>query len=178
MAARANVEIKARLADPEAAERRAVSLGARFAGEDRQRDTYYRVPRGRLKLRESSIDGGRLVVYLRPDAASPRRSDYELLPVENVERSRALLQEMLGAEAEVRKIRRIYLLGGTRIHLDAVEGLGSFLEFEAVHAAGDAEAEAAARREVERLLRAFEVRDEDLLAGSYREMIQAGPDRR
>jgi predicted adenylyl cyclase CyaB len=170
---RANVEIKARLRDLEAARRVALGLCARFEWEDRQVDTYFRVPRGRLKLRESSLSGAEVIIYVRPDAAGPRRSDYAIIPAGDPVRLRWLLEQMLGVEAVVEKTRRLFVLGETRIHLDSVRGLGDYLELEAVHDAADPAAEAAARREVERLTAAFGFRDDELVAGSYRELILA-----
>ena len=73
---RANSEIKARLRDLEAAAEIARGLGAGDAGVEQQIDWYFRVPRGRLKLRRSSRTGDQLVIYLRPDEPGPRRADF------------------------------------------------------------------------------------------------------
>ena len=56
-----------------------------------------------------------------------------------------------------------------RIHLDDVEGLGRFLEFEA--ALSPEIDETAGRRQLETLMAEFDIRPEDLLAGSYADMI-------
>lgn len=56
----ANVESKTRCADLESVARLAAEVGARYEGRLDQVDTYFRVPRGRLKLRElthASPDG-------------------------------------------------------------------------------------------------------------------------
>ena len=58
-----NVEIKARVADAVALLAAALALPARDCGAMRQVDTYFIVPRGRLKLRE--IDGERAELYSR-----------------------------------------------------------------------------------------------------------------
>lgn len=168
---RANIEIKARLEDLESAVRTARALGAREAGADRQVDAYFRVPRGRLKLRESLFAGEQLVLYLRPDEPGPRRADYEVLPVPRGGRTRELLEAILGVEVVVEKARRLFVLGDTRIHLDTVRDLGDFLELEAVYPYGAEEAEAAARLDVERLMGAFGVAPEDLSPHSYRELL-------
>ena len=47
-----NVEIKARCSDLDRVRDRLIALGARVVGTDHQIDTYFQVPRGRLKLRE------------------------------------------------------------------------------------------------------------------------------
>ena len=167
---RANIEIKARVLDPEAAERIAESLGARSMGADRQEDTYFRVPRGRLKLRRSLFAGEQLVAYLRPDVPGPKRADYEVIPTPRDGRTREILEAMFGVEAVVRKVRRLWVVGDTRIHVDTVEGLGDFVEFEAVYPHGSADAEQAARLDVERLLAAFAIPPEDLVPHSYREL--------
>ena len=62
--ARANIEIKARVAELGPIRARAEALATTWVGVDRQVDTYFRTQRGRLKLRESSLSGGQLVPYL------------------------------------------------------------------------------------------------------------------
>jgi adenylate cyclase, class 2 len=168
---RANIEIKARLRDLEAARRIAESLGARSMGADRQVDTYFRVPSGRLKLRQSLFAGEQLIPYLREDVPGPRRADYEVLPAPRGGRTKELLEAMLGVDVVVEKARRLYLIGNTRIHLDTVNGLGDFLEIEAVYPYGDPSAEHAARLDVDRLMRAFGVVEADLVPRSYRELL-------
>ena len=173
---RANIEIKARLCDLDAAAEVARALGARDSGTERQVDWYFRVPRGRLKLRRSSRTGDQLVIYLRPDERGPCRADYEVIPVRPDGRTRELFEEVFGIDVVVEKKRHLFVLENTRIHLDQVARLGSFLELEAVHAHGDEGALAASREHVERLLEAFGVGPDDLLARSYRELLLAGSD--
>ena len=47
---------------------------------------------------------------------------------------REILARALGIVGRVRKLRRLCLVDRTRIHLDDVEGLGCFVEIEAVPA--------------------------------------------
>lgn len=49
---------------------------------------------------------------------------------ENVNEMNELLTEALGKNGFVKKVRRLYLVGQTRIHIDNVEGLGDFMELE------------------------------------------------
>jgi predicted adenylyl cyclase CyaB len=167
----ANIEIKARYPDLEEAARIAISLGAADHGPRHQRDLYYNVPRGRLKLRQSDVDPDELVLYLRPDEPGPRRADYQVIPVPAESRTAELLEAILGLEVVVEKVRRLFLLDATRIHLDEVTGLGHFIEFEAVHTHGNKPAATAARQEVERLIKTFNIPPADLIPNSYRELI-------
>jgi adenylate cyclase, class 2 len=167
---RHNVEIKARASDPAGARIRAASLATEHVGVDHQVDTYFRVPRGRLKLRESSLSGAQLVPYLRPDEPGPKRSDYQIVPVEDPVRLTALLAAILGVHRVVRKRREIWRVGNVRIHLDEVEGLGSFLELEAVFD-GTPAAEIRERKKVADLLVALGLREADLVAGSYETLL-------
>ncbi|MEM7315771.1 MAG: CYTH domain-containing protein, partial [Planctomycetota bacterium] len=69
----------------------------------------------------------------------------------------------------VTKNRDVYFYENVRIHLDCVEGLGDFLELEAVQCEGlDREAQYAL---VERLCQQFLIGPDDRLRGSYRELI-------
>jgi predicted adenylyl cyclase CyaB len=168
--ARANLEIKARCDDLDAARLRALALAARPAGVDRQLDTYFRTAAGRLKLRESRLEGAQLVPYLRPDVAGPRRADYRVIPVEDPGSLKRLLAAILGVHRVVEKQREILLLENVRIHLDRVAGLGDFLELEAVFD-GRPASEPGERRRLERLMRQLGVRPEDLVDGSYETLV-------
>src|SRR6201989_2961669 len=79
-APRWNIELKAFDPDPERSLRVALGLGARDRGVIRQRDTYFRVSSGRLKLREEDPGGATLVQYDRVDADEARESRYRLVP--------------------------------------------------------------------------------------------------
>lgn len=130
MGARRNIELKARLRDRDGALRVCEELSAVAQGDIHQVDTYFQVPQGRLKLREAQPGRTELVQYFRPDVAGARGCDYQLAPVDAT--VKPLLAEALGIIAVVDKVRTLYLWHNVRIHVDRVEGLGDFLEFEAV----------------------------------------------
>jgi predicted adenylyl cyclase CyaB len=170
-----NIELKARLRDRERAVRVCQELGAQFHGHIRQRDTYFRVPEGRLKLRESDPGEDYLVFYRRPDTAAAKACDYS---IHTVHRSvRAILSEALGELAVVDKVRTLYLWENVRIHLDGVSGLGKhqggidFIEFEAV--LSDTYDDADGHAKLERLQEAFGIAPEDLIETSYLELALA-----
>lgn len=165
-----NLEVKAPVADPSAFRARARGLATETVGMDEQVDTYFRVPTGRLKLREGSLSGGQLVPYRRPDADGPRRSDYQVIPVVDAAGLKALLTAILGVHRVVRKRREIWLHDGVRIHLDHVAGLGDFMELEAVFD-GSPAAEADGRRKLELLMEALGVCRDELIAGSYEALV-------
>ncbi len=165
-----NVEIKARLRDPAATAARARELAAAEAVVINQRDTFFACPEGRLKLREFADGRGELIFYRRPDQAGPKVSDYALAPVEDARALLAVLEAALPVRGVVAKRRSLLMCGRTRIHLDEVEGLGSFLELEVVlrgdEAATDGEAEA------RRLLDALGIPARDLVEGAYLDLLE------
>ncbi len=167
-----NLEIKARCADLAAARARAERIATSHLGVDEQVDTYFRVPHGRLKLRESSLSGGQLIPYLRPDERGPKRSDYQVIPVPDPPALRGLLEAILGRHRVVRKRREIFLYENVRIHLDEVDGLGTFLELEAVFD-GSASALRVQQEKVDFLMRELGIDDEQLLDVSYEGLSSA-----
>lgn len=168
---RANIEIKARCSDLEQAQRISRKLATRYLGVDQQIDTYFVTRTGRLKLRESSLSGGQLIPYLRPDEAGPKRSDYQVIPIPLPGQLKQLLTELLGVHRVVEKQREIFLVDNVRIHLDRVRGLGEFLELEAVFDASAA-AEASERAKVDELMLALGVAASDLLETSYEALLE------
>src|SRR6059036_832338 len=139
-----NLEIKVRVADLAPARATAARLGARPAGVEVQVDRYYELEGGsRLKLRTVPGRPAELIRYRRPECDAVRTSDYEVTPVRDADARRCLVPETRPV-VTVRKRREVLLLDNVRIHLDEVDGLGRFLELEAVvDAAHD---EAAGRR--------------------------------
>ncbi|HEU4657436.1 MAG TPA: class IV adenylate cyclase [Capillimicrobium sp.] len=166
-----NVEWKARLRDPDRALAAALAAGAADRGVLRQRDTYFAVAHGRLKLREQEPGGAELVQYRRADRAEARVSDYRVVPAPDPVGLRAALSEALGVRVVVDKERHLLLHGRTRVHLDAVEGLGSFAEVEVVLAEGDDVA--AAREEAERWRDRLGVAASDVEPRSYADLLLA-----
>jgi homotetrameric cytidine deaminase len=127
---RRNVELKAVDPDPARTLALALALGASDEGVLTQRDTYFRVASGRLKLREEEPGEAHLIAYSRPDDPAVRVSSYRVLPA--AEGTLAALSETLGLDVVVEKRRRLLLWETVRIHLDEVTALGSFIELEAV----------------------------------------------
>ncbi len=173
-----NVELKARDPDPARTLERALALGADDRGEILQRDTYFSGARGRLKLREQETSGSalwdELIEYSRVDSTDARTSTYRRVPVGDVAPLREALDAAYGTLGTVTKRRRVLLWEGVRIHLDEVEGLGSYLELEAVAELGsDLNAE---HDKVERLRAEFGIEDDDLVATSYSDLLLGAQD--
>ncbi len=83
----------------------------------------------------------------------------------------SILSSVFGVVGTVRKTRFLYLAGQTRVHLDQVEGLGRFLEFEVVLRPGQSEAEG--RGIAKEMMRKFGIKPRQLLSRSYLEMLLA-----
>jgi predicted adenylyl cyclase CyaB len=147
-------------------------LGAEAHGVLSQRDTYFRVPRGRLKLREEEGAAAHLIAYERPDLVGQRESRYRIVDVEQPDELVAALSSVLGVRVVIAKERRLFLWEGVRIHLDKVDGLGDFIEFEAVAPAGSD----LSREEVQvkTLRQALEIDDADVIGVSYSDLALAG----
>jgi adenylate cyclase, class 2 len=165
-----NVEIKARCPDIGQVRDRLQELKAIRRGRDEQTDTYFVVPEGRMKLREGTIENS-LIYYRRTDQPGPKASHVSRFDLDAGERSiKTVLTDALGVSAVVRKTREIYFLSNIKIHLDEVEGLGSFLEIEAIDATGQ-RTKAQLRRQCRTLMRKLGVSAQDLLDGSYSDMV-------
>ena len=171
-----NVELKVSDLEPDRSLAACRALGAEEIALLHQRDTYFPVPHGRLKLREEPPGPARLVQYERPDVAGARESRYRLVEAPEPESLTAALEAAHGVLVVVEKDRRLFLWQGVRIHLDRVAGLGTFLELEAV--AGSLSDLTTERRRVDYLIRALEITEETLVPEGYAELLlahQLGP---
>jgi adenylate cyclase, class 2 len=166
-----NIELKARLNDLAAAREIAQGVATDFLNPQEQTDTYFHCARGRLKLREIEGMATQLIWYDRPDEQQASPSDYLLVPAERPAELKTLLTAACGVRVVVKKRREIFMVCNVRIHLDEVEGLGAFLEFEAV-LSPEAD-EAPSRRVLDSLREQFGITDDTLLSGSYGDMLEA-----
>jgi adenylate cyclase class 2 len=164
-----NIELKARLADLGAARAIAKRLATAHLGTMTQVDTYFRCTHGRLKLREIDESMSQLVSYCRADEATAKASDYRVVEVTGCDGLKQALAEALGVWKVVRKRREVFLYENLRIHLDEVEGLGTFLEFEAVLSAD--RDEVAGRAQIAQLSRRFGISQGDLVRASYSDLL-------
>lgn len=166
-----NMEIKAHVrGDPRLFRRRAAELATQAPVLMRQEDTFFRTPRGRLKLRSCDSGPAELIYYEREDRRGPRPSVYRVAPVIDAPALRAVLAAGLGVRGVVCKVRELFLALDTRIHLDDVASLGRFVELE-VMLSDDAEPENG-RFRCRELMEALGVSDGDLVERSYIDMLE------
>ena len=169
-----NLEAKFRLDDPDGARRAALALGYTAGAGFIQRDTFFVVARGKLKLREQPPEAW-LIHYERDRESGLMLSRYEIVPVADPTHTREMLARALGVLAEVRKHRTLLTRRNVRLHLDRVETLGGFGEIEALLGEGSEQEAGAgasgARTAVDELLGALGVGARDLIEVSYFELM-------
>jgi adenylate cyclase class IV len=124
-----NIEFKAELRNIEAARQQCALLGARHVADLKQTDTYFKLTTGRLKKRETVGRPTEWIVYDRRDVVFPRLSSYSILTEKQARMRWGTMS--LKPWLTVVKHRELWMLNYVRVHLDAVDRLGTFIEFEA-----------------------------------------------
>ena len=165
-----NIEIKARIKDLSRIRGLLEELRDTSCEAVVQEDIFFYTPKGRLKLRVLAPDFGELIYYERENVSGPRPSNYLIVASTDPGSLRALLSGALGVRGIVRKQRRLYMAGNTRIHLDEVEGLGLFLELEIVLNPGQTaeEGETIANE----LMRKIGIEKDDLVKEAYIDLLE------
>lgn len=128
-----NLEFKARLNSYENVKKVLNAIGAQQADVMFQKDTYFESKIGRLKLREINDNRSELIFYDRKESTDNRWSDYVIFNVDNPEILKSILAKSNRVMTTVSKKRELYLYKNSRIHIDKVENLGLFLEFEVLN---------------------------------------------
>jgi len=121
---------------------------------------------GRLKLREQLDPADRpaeLISYVRPDRPDARISAYRVVTVHDPQGLAEALNDVLGVRAVVEKRRRLLIHHDTRIHLDEVEGLGTFVELESTERD---------ERRVAEIRETLAITDDRLIARGYADMLE------
>ena len=163
-----NVESKFRFTDHEAILVRAVEAGATDGGWLHQRDQFYEVARGRLKLRTIEGKGSELIAYDREDTGGARASEYGRYATNDTVSLADVLDRALPRAAVLEKVRHLLILRNTRIHLDDVHGLGRFVELETVLTT---HSEDEAVREHRELIEVLGLGDAERIAVAYMDLV-------
>ncbi len=167
-----NIEFKANTEKQEEQEELIKNMNAIYAGEDRQTDTYFNVPVGRLKLREGNVENS-LIFYIREDAAGIKDSNVQLCVLEKKDPAlKALLTAAHGIKVVVEKTRRIYFIENVKFHFDEIAGLGKFVEVEAIDKIGEIGRETL-QKQCDKYAAMLGVKQEDYKSESYSDMIIA-----
>jgi predicted adenylyl cyclase CyaB len=164
-----NVEIKAICNDPSIVRNYLVHQGAIFKGIDEQTDTYFIVNTGRLKLREGNIENN-LIFYNRNNQAGPKGSRFHLVKIEDAKGLKEILEGSCGIKMIVRKRREIYYIDNVKFHIDDVPALGSFIEIEAGNILAN-KTESELLDQCNHYLKEFGIKEDDLIAESYSDML-------
>ena len=162
-----NIEIKAFCSDPQHVADILLAHNADYKGNDHQIDTYFNVSDARLKLREGSIENN-LIYYKRDNQSGPKRSDVILYPTGKDKNIKEILKETIGIKVVVDKKRDIYFIENVKFHVDRVEGLGDFVEIEAIGEEGDEEE---LNRQCEYYIDLLEIPKENLIEDSYSDLL-------
>jgi predicted adenylyl cyclase CyaB len=165
-----NVEIKARVPDPDSLRSSVERLADGPPRWLSQEDTFFPCEDGRLKLRRFSDGSAELIYYQRGDSSGPSESRFSKSPVNEPITLLTVLCDALGTAGVVRKQRELFRVGQTRVHLDEVEELGSFVELEVVLHDDQtvADGEAIARQ----LMAELGISDDDLIDVAYVDLLE------
>jgi predicted adenylyl cyclase CyaB len=167
-----NIEIKARI-QKEQVEYVRQQAQARSSTDDEQLhqvDTFYNVPSGRLKLRESANGTAELIAYKRSNQAGPKLSSYVRYLCTDSKTLHDALARSVGIRGVVKKTRQVIHVSQTRVHIDEVDGLGTFLELEVVLCEGQSSVDG--KNIASELMKIFGVLPESLVDRSYIDLLE------
>lgn len=165
-----NIEVKCRVPNLTEVRAKALGIAARPSELVEQTDTFFVVPAGRLKVREFRDGSGELISYDRPDQPGPKESAYTRVPCQDAKVLAQAIGSVLPLRGVVVKRREVIIVGRTRIHLDDVRNLGTFVELEVV--LRDDELPEAGEREALHLLDALGIPASSLLSGAYIDLLE------
>lgn len=168
-----NIEIKARSANAAKIIQQLETLLADYKGEDHQIDTYFNTPTGRLKLRQGNIENA-LIHYNRSNQAGPKTSSITYYEPNKSEDLKQTLAAALGVLVVVDKKRKIFFIENVKFHVDEVQGLGSFVEIEAIDQTGDIGKERL-EEQCQYYMDFFGIKKADLVAVSYSDLLLKQP---
>jgi adenylate cyclase, class 2 len=123
--------LKAKISSCKEVEKKLTQLNSRFLGVDFQTDTYFQVERGKLKLREGTIEN-LITHYERTRQGEAEKTvvyRYDVNPTpDEIEKLKSTHQQI----GVIEKERKIYFIDHIKVHLDKLPNGEEFVELEAI----------------------------------------------
>jgi len=164
-----NFEIKAKCSNLDKIRDILKSQNAEFKGKDNQIDTYFKIPKGRLKLRQGTIEND-LIHYERDNQEGPKQSNITLYKISKGNSLKDILIKSLDILVVVDKQREIYFIKNVKFHIDQVKNLGSFIEIEAIDKDGTIDKKDLLKQ-CKYYINLLKIKDQDLVSGSYSDLL-------
>ena len=158
------------MSDLDAVRRLAAALSTAPPALIEQTDTFFAVPQARVKVRQFADGTGELITYTRPDRSGPKTSTYALVRCQDAKALVEILSRLMPVRGRVVKRRQLLLIGRTRVHLDDVEDLGTFVELEVV--LRDDEAAESGMTEAHDLMHRLGIARDSLVAEAYIDLLE------
>lgn len=168
-----SIEIKASCKTPNKIRGILLKNKADYKGTDHQIDTYFKVAKGRLKLREGKIENA-LIHYERENKNGPKQSKITMFQTNKTSALKDTLTKSTGILVIVDKLREIYYIDNVKFHIDKVKRLGSFMEIEAIDKDGSI-GKKKLLKQCNYYLKLFGVDKKDLIAVSYSDLLLKKP---
>jgi len=164
-----NIEIKAKHDNINQIRYLLKQNNAKFIGEDHQIDTYFKVPSGRLKIREGNIENS-LIHYERDNNKGPKHSKVILINLESKSDLKEIFMKIFGSLVVVDKKREIYFIDNVKFHIDSVKGLGKFIEIEAIDKKGNIEL-GKLKEQCNKYIDLFKIENKNMIKKSYSDLL-------
>ncbi len=164
-----NIEWKAIATNAAEQEKILLQLNPRYIGEDLQTDTYFETKQGRLKIREGNIENA-VIWYERENLKGSKASKIILFKYEPNPGLRNILTISNGVKIIVKKRRRIYFIDNVKFHFDEIEGLGKFIETEAIDTSDTPDVEKL-QEQCNYYAGILNIKEEDYVKDSYSDLL-------
>lgn len=160
-----NLELKISVASHQKLKEILREINAEYKGLLNQKDVYYSVPDGLLKLRIENGDES-LIFYNRNEKALNRWSDYNLIKFRD-SGGEKFFSNVFRVEVVVQKKRELFIYDNTRIHIDTVKSLGRFLELETLVINSKTDA----RKRFKKIVELLDINESNQIRKSYRNLL-------
>lgn len=160
-----NLELKQEVRSHDRIRARLKEIGAEFKTFLNQRDVYFVLKGSLLKLRIMD-QRSELIKYNRNEDGGTRWSDYSVMEINDIN-AEEFLSKIFDVEVIVTKQRELWMYDNTRVHLDVVNSLGSFIELETLVLSGKEDAQ----KRFDNIMKLLDLSLENQLLTSYRDLL-------
>ena len=160
-----NLELKISVTSHQKLKEILKEISAEYKGLLNQKDVYYSIPDGLLKLR---VENGNesLIFYNRNEKTKNRWSDYNYIKFVD-SGGEKFFSNLFKVEVVVQKKRELFIYDNTRIHIDTVKSLGRFLELETLVINGKTDA----RKRFKKIVELLDINESNQIRKSYRNLL-------